>query len=105
MLTAIPPSITQAEAVELTGNEEAPRVLDYLYRRHLFIDRRRGAQTTYHYHALFREFLLEQAREAPAARGAKRRCACARRSPRRARRRARRSPCIAMPVNGSRCAR
>jgi ATP/maltotriose-dependent transcriptional regulator MalT/DNA-binding SARP family transcriptional activator len=59
MLTAIAPSITQDEAVALTGDEEAPRLLDYLYRRHLFVDRRRGAQTTYHYHALFREFLLD----------------------------------------------
>ena len=62
MLTSLPRSITQAEAVELTGTEDASRLLDYLYRRHLFVDRRRGAQTTYHYHALFREFLHEQAR-------------------------------------------
>ena len=62
MLTAIPPSITQAEAIALTGNEEAPRLLEYLYRRHLFTDRRRVEQTSYHYHALFREFLLEQMR-------------------------------------------
>lgn len=60
MLTAIAPSITQAEAVALTGNEEAARLLDYLYRRHLFIDRRRGMQTTYQYHALFREYLREE---------------------------------------------
>lgn len=60
MLTAVAPSITQAEAIALTGNDEAPRLLDYLFRRHLFVDRRRGAQTTYHYHALFREFLLEE---------------------------------------------
>jgi ATP/maltotriose-dependent transcriptional regulator MalT/DNA-binding SARP family transcriptional activator len=60
MLTAIPPSITAAEAVELTGDEDAPRLLEYLYRRHLFTDRRRGDQTTYHYHALFREFLREE---------------------------------------------
>jgi ATP/maltotriose-dependent transcriptional regulator MalT len=60
MLTALPPSITQDDAVELTGNEDASRLLDYLYRRHLFIDRRRGTCTTYHYHALFREFLLEE---------------------------------------------
>ena len=63
MLTAIPPSITPAEAVALTGSDEAPRLLDYLYRRHLFTDRRRGNETTYHYHALFREFLLEEARK------------------------------------------
>ncbi len=61
MLTAIPPSITSEEAVELTGSEDAPRLLDYLYRRHLFVDRRRGAHTSYHYHALFREFLLGEA--------------------------------------------
>jgi ATP/maltotriose-dependent transcriptional regulator MalT/DNA-binding SARP family transcriptional activator len=62
MLTAIPPSITTSEAVALTGNEEAPRLLEYLYRRHLFTDRRRGEETSYHYHALFREFLLEELR-------------------------------------------
>jgi ATP/maltotriose-dependent transcriptional regulator MalT len=62
MLAAVPPSITQAEAVALTGDDEAARLLDYLYRRHLFVDRRRGAQTTYHFHALFREFLLEELR-------------------------------------------
>ena len=63
MLTAVAPSITQDEAVALTGDDEAPRLLDYLFRRHLFVDRRRGAQTTYHYHALFREFLREQMRK------------------------------------------
>src|SRR5437773_6793417 len=63
MLTAIPPSITLSEAVALTGNEEAPRLLEYLYRRHLFTDRRRGEETSYHYHALFREFLLEELRK------------------------------------------
>ena len=68
MLTAIPPSFTQADAVALTGKEDVARLLDYLYRRHLFLDRRRGAQTTYHYHALFREFLLEELRgRVPAA--------------------------------------
>jgi len=60
MLTALAPSITESEAVALTGSEEAPRLLEYLYRHHLFTDRRRGVQLTYHYHALFREFLLEE---------------------------------------------
>lgn len=62
MLTAIAPSITPDEAVALTGDDEAPRLLEYLYRRHLFVDRRRGAQVTYRYHALFREYLREEAR-------------------------------------------
>ncbi len=63
MLTALPRSITPSEAVELTGSDEAQRLLDYLYRRHLFVDRRRGNETTYQYHALFREFLHEEARK------------------------------------------
>ena len=60
MLSAIPPSITASEVVALTGNDEAPRLLEYLYRHHLFTDRRRSAELTYHYHALFREFLIEE---------------------------------------------
>jgi len=63
MLTAVSPSFTPAEAVALTGTESAAELLDYLYRRHLFTDRRRGTPTTYHYHILFREFLLEEAKK------------------------------------------
>ena len=38
-------------------------MLDYLYRRHLFTDRRRiGAEPVYQFHALFREFLLAEGR-------------------------------------------
>jgi ATP/maltotriose-dependent transcriptional regulator MalT/DNA-binding SARP family transcriptional activator len=72
MLTSMLPSVTAAEAVALSGNDEAPQLLDYLYRRHLFTDRRRGAQTTFHYHALFREFLQNELaqRIAPAERRA-----------------------------------
>lgn len=62
MLTAISPSITEDEAAAITGSDEAPRLLEYLYRHHLFTDRRRGTQVTYQYHALFREFLLEECR-------------------------------------------
>jgi LuxR family maltose regulon positive regulatory protein len=60
MLSAIPPSITGSEVIALTDNDEAPRLLEYLYRHHLFTDRRRGEQLTYHYHALFREFLIQE---------------------------------------------
>jgi ATP/maltotriose-dependent transcriptional regulator MalT/DNA-binding SARP family transcriptional activator len=60
MLTAMVPSITASEAVALTGIEEAPRLLEYLYRRHLFTDRRNSEPRTYHYHALFREFLVKE---------------------------------------------
>jgi len=62
MLTAILPSMTEADACAVTGDPDAGRLLDYLYRRHLFVDRRRGVDTVYHYHALFREFLQEQGR-------------------------------------------
>ena len=76
MLTAFPPSFTQAEAIALAGDDDTPRLLDYLYRRHLFIDRRRGTPTTFHYHGLFREFLLEEAKRRLSA--DERRLACAR---------------------------
>lgn len=62
MLTAIMPSMTEADAEAITADADAGRLLDYLYRRHLFVDRRRGTDTVYHYHALFREFLQEQGR-------------------------------------------
>ncbi|MBK7744614.1 MAG: hypothetical protein IPI40_13625 [Betaproteobacteria bacterium] len=62
MQTAILPSMTEADAIALTGNDDVSRLLDYLYRRHLFVDRRRRARTLYHYHALFREFLLDEGR-------------------------------------------
>jgi len=73
MLTALLPSITAQDAVALCGDADAPRLLEYLYRRRLFTDRRHGSETTYHYHALFREFLRE---------------ACVRRLPEQERRRA-----------------
>jgi ATP/maltotriose-dependent transcriptional regulator MalT/DNA-binding SARP family transcriptional activator len=63
MLTAIPPSFIEAEAIALTGRDDVGQLLEYLYRRHLFIDRRRGSHTSFHYHALFREFLLDAGRK------------------------------------------
>ncbi len=63
LLSALLPSVTGADAAAITGDAEAPRVLDYLYRQHLFTDRRRsGAEPVYQFHALFREFLLEEGR-------------------------------------------
>ena len=63
MLIAPLPSISEADAEAISGDADAPRVLDYLYRRHLFTDRRRaGAEPVYIFHPLFREFLLEEAR-------------------------------------------
>lgn len=61
MLAALLPSVSAADAELLSGNAEAPLVLDYVYRRHLFTERRRlGAEPVYQFHALFREFLLAE---------------------------------------------
>lgn len=63
MLCALLPSVSAADAELLSGNPEAPLVLDYVYRRHLFTERRRlGAEPVYQFHALFREFLLAEGR-------------------------------------------
>ncbi len=58
-LSQVPVSI----AVELTGNAAAGKILDDLYRRHLFTHRRVSTEPVYWYHALFREFLLSRALE------------------------------------------
>jgi len=63
MLAALLPSVTAEDAEALSGNADAHRLLEHLYRRHLFVDRRRaGERTIYHFHALFREFLLAEGR-------------------------------------------
>ena len=63
LLAALLPSVTGSDAAAITGDEDAPRVLEYLYRQHLFTDRRRsGAEPVYQFHALFREFLLDEGR-------------------------------------------
>ncbi|MBX3465124.1 MAG: hypothetical protein KF830_18290 [Planctomycetes bacterium] len=61
MVTAVAPSVSAADARALTGDAAAPRLLESLFRRHLFVDRRAGTPPTYHYHALFREFLQGEA--------------------------------------------
>ncbi|HEX6136977.1 MAG TPA: BTAD domain-containing putative transcriptional regulator [Casimicrobiaceae bacterium] len=64
LLAALLPSVTGGDAAAITGDEDAPRVLDYLYRQHLFTDRRRGGgEPVYQFHALFREFLLDEGRK------------------------------------------
>ncbi len=63
LLAALLPSVTESDAAAITGDADAPRVLDYLYRQHLFTDRRRtGGEPAYQFHALFREFLLAEGR-------------------------------------------
>jgi len=63
LLAALLPSVRGSDAVAITGDADAPRLLDYLYRQHLFTDRRRsGPDPVYQFHALFREFLLDEGR-------------------------------------------
>ncbi|MBL8535017.1 MAG: hypothetical protein JNL33_14285, partial [Betaproteobacteria bacterium] len=57
------PRMTAAMAEAATGNPDAGKLLAGLARRHLFTDRRFGTDTTYQFHALFRAFLKERARE------------------------------------------
>ena len=61
MLTAASPWITGRLARIASADPGAARLLEYLYQRHLFTDRRQGTEVTYHYHALFRDFLRARA--------------------------------------------
>ncbi|MHB8347345.1 MAG: BTAD domain-containing putative transcriptional regulator [Acidiferrobacterales bacterium] len=45
-------------AERLSGDKGAGQVLEQLYRRQCFVDRRDGAEPAYRWHALFRQFLL-----------------------------------------------
>jgi ATP/maltotriose-dependent transcriptional regulator MalT/DNA-binding SARP family transcriptional activator len=58
--TALLPSMTAAMARHLSGNQDSESLLDDLYRRGMFIDRRHTRPLIYHYHDLFRDFLLTQ---------------------------------------------
>ena len=67
--TAFLPRLTTAVAESISGNPSAGKLLDFLYQRHLFIERRHGAEINYQYHGLFRAFLLAQAKEYYTPRG------------------------------------
>ena len=56
------PRVTPTLAQELSGRAEAPTLLEDLYRRRMFTDRRSGAEAVYQLHALFRDFLKDRAR-------------------------------------------
>jgi ATP/maltotriose-dependent transcriptional regulator MalT/DNA-binding SARP family transcriptional activator len=59
--TAYFPRVTVAQAAAVSGVEGAGRVLDGLYRRHLFVERRPGDEPHYQYHPLLRAFLRSEA--------------------------------------------
>lgn len=58
------PRVTERLASELSGRHRAGEMLDDLYRRRMFIDRRLGPEPVYQFHALFLDFLRTRAREA-----------------------------------------
>ncbi len=69
--TALFPKMTAAMAKQLTGNDGAETLLDTLVRHHCFTFRGETVEsdaalrvTTYQYHDLFRNFLLNRGREA-----------------------------------------
>jgi len=67
MRMALLPFTTPSLATAISGDETAGKVLEDLYRRHLFVDRRGRAPYRYQFHALFRDFLLERLRRSTTA--------------------------------------
>jgi ATP/maltotriose-dependent transcriptional regulator MalT len=63
MQSAALPRITASLVEAVSGHRAAPRLLDDLCRRHLFVDRREGDEPTYRFHGLFAAFLRARARE------------------------------------------
>jgi LuxR family transcriptional regulator, maltose regulon positive regulatory protein len=61
--TALLPRVTVSIAEKVSLQPGAGKLLESLYQRHLFTDRRLGVETTYQYHDLFRTFLLEKGKE------------------------------------------
>src|SRR4030095_15822809 len=59
-VSALLPTMTAAMAQRLTGRDDAEAVLEDLYRRGLFTDRRATEPPTYQYHDLFRAFLTRR---------------------------------------------
>lgn len=55
--TALLPSVTAETAAAVTGNGDAIRLLDRLFRRNLFVDRTASSRPVYRYHPLFHAFL------------------------------------------------
>ncbi|NCC26056.1 MAG: hypothetical protein EOM25_12815 [Deltaproteobacteria bacterium] len=59
--TALFPSVTALDAQALTGMASSANLLRGLAEQNFFITRHPGQETSYRYHQLFREFLLEHA--------------------------------------------
>ncbi len=58
--TSLLPSLTATMAEKLTQTKTSEQVLSRLYKNHYFIEMRAQLDPAYHYHPLFREFLLSK---------------------------------------------
>ncbi|MFO1318113.1 MAG: BTAD domain-containing putative transcriptional regulator [Burkholderiales bacterium] len=58
--TALLPEISRDAAIALTGQIDAPEIIEALHRHQYFTDRRTGIAPSWRYHDLFREFLLNR---------------------------------------------
>jgi ATP/maltotriose-dependent transcriptional regulator MalT/DNA-binding SARP family transcriptional activator len=63
MRTAPLPEVSPQWATELSGNPTAATLLEQLYRRQYFTNRRTEPELCYRYHDLFREFLVARAQQ------------------------------------------
>lgn len=61
--TSAAPEFTADMARRISRNPEVGKILEWLYSEQLFLTRSADADPSYRYHALFREFLLSQAKE------------------------------------------
>lgn len=63
MLSAALPRVTVRLAQVMGGPADVAQLLERLHQRHLFVDRRPGAETHYEYHRLFKAFLSARAQQ------------------------------------------
>ncbi len=63
LLTSLFPQMTAVMASQVTGEVDAQDRLEFLYRQHVFTDRRDGDEPTYQYHPLFSTFLRTRLKE------------------------------------------
>jgi len=61
--TALLPNITEDLAVEITGDDQAGRIIAGMHERNYFTERVLDPEPVYRYHPLFREFLLTEVEE------------------------------------------
>ncbi len=62
LLLSCLPSISAADAEQLTGDSAAALLLEQLYHKRLFVERRATDSPAYQFHGLFQEFLQHEAR-------------------------------------------